>query len=194
MNSKRCRQCGQVKPLTEFVFNPTRDPLKYAYDSTDPTDPRNYRPRCSICEVTNRTEPKNDRRERHKARDTRARHARRFEIPIDEMEHYYGWALDLIEADIITVRDQGCERCRVVKGGQVVYNYIPRSLDEIHIDIIDPTEPPFYGVNTQVTCGTCNRRKGSKSQHRHDIEEAERQAIAKRADRPGQLSLFSGLE
>lgn len=189
MKVKRCRGCGETKLLREFVFNP-RTTVSYAYDTTNRDDPRNYRPRCSICEITNRTESKSDRRERHKARDTRARHARRFGIPIYEMEHYYGWDLDRIESDIIAVRDKGCLRCRIVEKGVVIFNYIPDGLDDIHIDILDPTEPPFYGVNAAAVCATCNLHKGSRSLLRHAIEEAERQAIARRANRLGQLSLF----
>jgi hypothetical protein len=172
---KRCRQCGQIKPLTEFVRT---GKSSYAYD-----DPRAHKPRCSICEITNRTVPKADRRERHKARDTRARHARKFGISLDDMEQFYGWELDRIEADIIAVATTVCPDCNVA----------PLGLADIHIDIRDPTEPPFYGVNTRVVCSTCNRRKGPRSEMRRAIEEAERQAIVRRASRPKppqQLGLF----
>jgi hypothetical protein len=172
---KRCSQCRQVKPLTEFVRRGRS--VSYAYDTDDP---RAYRPRCSVCEITNRTEPKRDRRARHKARDTRARHARKFGIAIEEMEHFYGWDLDRIEHDILAVLDGVCPDC----------NEQPQNLADIHIDIRDPREPPFYGVNTRVVCATCNRRKGPISELRRACEEAERQAIARRAIRPGQLSLF----
>jgi hypothetical protein len=186
---KRCRQCRQVKPLTEFVANPRKDLLD-ASNKSDVTDPRNYRPRCSVCEITNRTEPKNDRRERHKARDTRRRHAERFGIPQAELEDYHGWQLDPMEADIIEIRDHGCRRCRVIEGGVVVYNYTPSGLDDIHLDIIDPNEPPFYGINTEWVCATCNLRKGPRTAMRLRIEQAEREAKARRANRPGQLALF----
>jgi hypothetical protein len=97
------------------------------------------------------------------------------------MEHHYGWELDRIEADILALLEGDCPGCHEPVQG----------LPDIHIDIRDPDEQPFYGVNTRALCATCNRRKGPKSEMRHAIEEAERQAIARRRQEPtiGQLSL-----
>ncbi|HKE66807.1 MAG TPA: hypothetical protein VKB59_19450 [Micromonosporaceae bacterium] len=171
---RRCKQCGEIKPLEDFV--------------RDQHSRGGYRPRCALCEIKNRTEDKRDRRERHKARTTRARHARKFDIAIDELEDHYGWTLDAIEAAIICCYINGCppsddgETC-----GQPV-----RNLDDVTVDIIDPTQPPFWGVNTRVICATCNRKKGRRSVLQRQIEEAERQAIARRKVAPRQLNLFEG--
>jgi hypothetical protein len=170
--AKRCPQCGKTKPLEEFVRNPTA------------ADGR--RKRCAICEVTNPTEPKRDRRERHKARDTRSRHARKYGHTIAHMETYYGWDLDRIETDILTVRDHGCPRC-----GEPV-----QGLPDIHVNIRKPTAPPFYGANTRVVCATCNKLQGPGEELDLDIADAERLAIARELERrpvdpkTGTLSLF----
>jgi len=88
------------------------------------------------------------------------------------MERFYGWELDRIEADILQVRDQGCPTC-----GHPVLN-----LPDIHVDIRDPTLPPFYGVNAGPICATCNTRKGPQTQLAMDCAEAERQAIARTSE------------
>lgn len=177
---KRCRQCGAVKQLTEFRRNSTNTRRSYVYDIQDP---RGYRPRCAICEITTITEAKIDDPYRHKARDTRRHHARRFGIPLKELDEHYGWGIDVIAADIQKTFETVCQKCKqnTVRGRRWV-------LSEVHIGIEDPTHPPFYGANTRVVCQTCNLRQQRKSSVQMACEEAELQAIARRAHpQPGQL-------
>lgn len=160
--TKQCPQCGQTKPIDKFVRNP---------DSPD-----GHRRLCAVCETTNRTEAKRDRRARVSAANRRREHARRFGIPVKVLEHRYGWTLDKMEGALLRVLANGCppEDHRDEGCGEPV-----SGLHDIHIDITDPDEPPYWGVNTRTVCQSCHRPKGHRSLKRMQIDQAEREAIVR---------------
>ena len=182
---KKCRQCGEIRPLAEFVRNAHGRGLSAA-------NPSGYRARCYVCESQKRTEAKTDSRERHKARDTRRRHAARLAaspyapnwprpIDLDSLTEFYGWTNDLVEAELRRAVEVGvCEGC----GDRYA---LPAKGDgplaDVQVDILDPAKAPFWGVNTRVVCGTCNRQKGRTSALDMALAAAERRALMAEAAR-----------
>lgn len=180
---KRCKQCGEVKPLAEFVRNAHGRGLAI-------TNPNGRRARCFICESHNRTEDKRDARERHKARSTRRSHAARLAdsphadrwarpVTLESLTEFYGWTNDAVEADIVEAVEAGvCGSCGhpfdIRPGG---------ALGDVQVDILDPTRPPFWRTNTRVVCATCNRQKGGVSAHDMALQDAERRALVLEAER-----------
>lgn len=90
---------------------------------------------------------------RRKAGDCRKNHARRYGYPADELTDHYGWRLDRIVADMLAALGAPCPCC-----GRTC-----DTLGELHVDVIDATYAPWYGLNTRVICGTCNRSKGTRT-------------------------------
>jgi len=147
---KRCIECKQVKSENEFSLNGVR------------CAQHRLRSRCSLCEQTKR-----DKVDIfiQKARDTRRRHAERLDIATAVLEAKYGWTLERLVHDAKHHWENGCVDCGIA------FQKMPgMGLSELTLDITNPREPPYYGINTRWICNGCNRRKGRKSPDRYGAE------------------------
>jgi hypothetical protein len=119
--------------------------------------------RCRLCRLTGRTEAKNGSgRFRIKAQSAIDGHAvklvRKGLIQSKrELMEKYGWNVTDMAHDMEHAFKNGCPECRELFGNMA------NGLADLTIDIVDPKQPPYYGLNTRLFCMTCNRVKGQMS-------------------------------
>lgn len=94
-----------------------------------------------------------------KARNARSRHAEKFVqagviAAKADLEQEFGWELDRMAHEADHTYKNGCPYCAIpfaeMSGGD---------LSNLTIDIVVPTQPPYWGVNARWVCKTCNRKK-----------------------------------
>lgn len=105
------------------------------------------------CEQTTRDERKQRDRMLQKIRDTTSRHARKFGITRERLMHHYGWTVEKLKSDALEHYERkGCSYCEkaFLKG---------QTMNDLTLDIVDPTKEPFYSFNVKWICNACNRMK-----------------------------------
>lgn len=109
---------------------------------------------CRHCQNDNRIEARKKDRWKHKAIDTRRRHARHFGLSVDDMIHKHGWYTDVIADEMEKNYKNGCPECHDS------YSNMANGYRDLTVDIWDPRIEPGYGSNTRLMCNTCNQEKG----------------------------------
>lgn len=112
---------------------------------------------CKGCEQTARDAVKLRDRWRPKVGDCIRRHARRLDLEPDVLRHEYGWDITRMAHDAEHTYENWCPYCAQP------FALMDHGLADITLDIFDPSQPPYYGVNTRWICATCNREKGRTS-------------------------------
>lgn len=105
------------------------------------------------CEQTARDERKQRDRMLQKIRDTIRRHARKLGVTRDRLMHHYGWTVEKLRQDALDHYERkGCGYCdkAFLKGA---------TMNDLTLDIVDPTAEPFYTFNVKWICNACNRMK-----------------------------------
>jgi hypothetical protein len=112
---------------------------------------------CRACEQDVRDARKRDNRWATKARSTTKRHADRLGIQRDDMVVVYGWDAKRLAHEAEHAYGNGCGYC-----GHP-YISMGHGFQDITLDVIDRSRPPYYRSNTKWCCQTCNRKKGTLS-------------------------------
>ena len=149
-----CRRCGGEFALTFFRISRVLD-----ISST-----KRRRVICIGCEQTERDTAKSRDRWRDKIRSTIRNHARKYinrglAADIAEFVSTFGWHLDDMKHDAEHVYKNGCQVCHRL------FSSMEHGLADLTLDVINPTEPPYYISNTKWICRTCNREKGRTPPH-----------------------------
>jgi hypothetical protein len=110
---------------------------------------------CVPCEETAVDQHKQQNRWTVKARDTIRRHAQRLDIDKTKLIEVYGWDPKLLAHDMQHAYKNGCRYCHEL------YSTMPHGLSDITLDIIRPSEEPYYAINCTWCCQTCNRAKSN---------------------------------
>lgn len=141
---------------------------------------------CVVCLQTDGDESKALNRFLVKARSTIARHARKYGMTPADFMAKYNWSVGQLAHDMEFQWGNGCSYCH----GR--YQKMEHGLQAMTVDIMDRQAPPYYGTNTKLCCGTCNKAKGKMPLRQWGI----RLAIFKRVlrwraehSRPKQLEL-----
>lgn len=152
-----CKRCGTTYygDEIEAMFttrNETKNSKKYTSSNLV----------CNACLLTARTEAKLVNRFIAKAKNTFKHHAKAFmEVRKDrpawitapaELADRFLWDVARIAHDMEHAWQNGCE-C-----GQK-FQEMPNGLHDLTVDIINPADPPYWGLNTRFICTTCNRKK-----------------------------------
>jgi hypothetical protein len=141
------------------------------------------RRRCKLCYLSGRTEEKyGPGRFRVKAQSAIGTHTpklvRKGLIQSKrELIEKYGWNVAEMAHDIEHAFKNGCPECRELFGT------MPNGLADVTLDIVDPKQPPYYGVNTRWFCMTCNRIKGQMSSEQWGAEGRWRREWRKQQER-----------
>jgi hypothetical protein len=111
------------------------------------------RARCIGCEQEARDARKQANRWVVKARDTIRRHARKYGLSVSEFSNRYAWTAQRIAHDFQHAFDNTCPYC------WRRYIDMPVGFANVTIDIRNREEEPFYHINTERCCPTCNTEK-----------------------------------
>lgn len=149
-----CRECGGCFDLEGgFAINH----LRY----TRITHLRSgRRAACIRCEQEARDAAKRANRWLIKARDTLARHTRRYNelhdtsLTATQFSHKFLWVPSRIAHDMKHAYDNTCMYC------WHPYSEMPSGIASVTIDIRDRNLDPSYHTNVCVCCNTCNTEKG----------------------------------
>jgi hypothetical protein len=114
---------------------------------------------CMGCESKKADETKRGNRFRSKAGSTLRRHGERYikqglVNSIQDFAEKFGWDINKIEHQLRHDYSNGCLEC-----GDP-YAAMGHGLYDITVDIINPSNAPYWGINTRLICQTCNRKKG----------------------------------
>jgi hypothetical protein len=120
-----------------------------------------YRHRaCIRCEQNRRDATKKANRWLIKARDTLARHTRRYNEKHDtrltaaQFSKRFFWVPARIAHDMKHAHENTCMYC------WQPYEEMPSGLAAVTVDIRDRSGDPFYHTNVGICCNTCNTEKG----------------------------------
>jgi hypothetical protein len=108
---------------------------------------------CIGCEQDRRDAAKRLNRWRQKAKDTRDRHARKLGFSVAELRDVYGWELHRMAHEAEHAYSNGCRYCG--EGFHTMHH----GLGDITLDIVNTNDPPYYAVNCNWCCVTCNVEK-----------------------------------
>ncbi len=121
--------------------------------------------RCRGCEQDESDKRKRARRSLKKAETAIRTHCHRYNarngtsLEPKEFALKFGWDKYRMAHEIEHVHANGCPVC----GDS--FAEMGHGLRDVTIDIIDPTSPPVYGVNTRWICHTCNIEKQCTPMH-----------------------------
>jgi hypothetical protein len=133
---------------------------------------RNRRLVCIGCEIDRRTERVRADRWMEKARTTLAHHAQAWSlIHRDELWQHeqrkrltprefagrFGWKLPEMAHDAEHTYVNRCYYCRTP------FETMGHGLADLSLDIINPSQSPYYATNCRWACLTCNREKSTLS-------------------------------
>jgi hypothetical protein len=118
----------------------------------------NRRAICVGCELTARTEAKVHDRPFEKAKRTIESHAVKYvkqglAANKGDFVRRYRWDAKRMAYEIQHAHENTCAYC------WQPYAEMEHGLADVTLDIVNPQEPPWYGLNTQWCCQTCNREK-----------------------------------
>lgn len=154
--TRTCRRCGGSYPET-FFRN-----VGHASNRLDISSRKHRSAVCLGCTQTSQDTKKAVDRLPIKARDTIRHHARvlvaRGKVQsTSELVDRYGWSQFQLAHDIQHSYKNGCPYC------QRPFSEMGHGLNDIQLDIVDPSKPPNYRTNTRWVCQTCNRMKSNTS-------------------------------
>jgi hypothetical protein len=114
---------------------------------------------CDGCLPKARDKTKQANRWLVKAASTARRHAKKYidkglATSVEGFCKKFKWFKDKIAHALEYASGNGCQEC-----GRK-FSTMGNGLSDITIDIIDREKLPFFGLNTRIICGTCNREKG----------------------------------
>lgn len=148
-----CKKCG-----TTYYG----DEVEAMFVVTDWKGYTKSNPTCNACLLTARTEAKIVNRFVAKAKSTFRHHAKAFMEEREnrpawisapaELADRFSWDVNRIAQDMEHAWQGSCE-C-----GQR-FEDMPNGTHDLTVDIINPKEPPHWGINTRFLCTTCNRKK-----------------------------------
>jgi hypothetical protein len=144
MALKECAKCGGIFEAEVFFH---RNILRYAYRKSG------RHPICIGCEQSARDEAKAIDRWPAKIRATINLHARRLHTTAIALAQEFGWNPGRMIHDAKHAYENGCCYC-----GQR-FKEMGHGLNDLTLDIVNPTDPPFYYTNVRWACMTCNREK-----------------------------------
>jgi hypothetical protein len=110
---------------------------------------------CIGCELSARNDPTPEARALRKARNSLAHHADKYEMPPKDFARRYGWDAERMAHDLTHALENTCVYC------WEPYGAMAHGLDDITLDVIDPTKEPYYHTNVQWCCRTCNQEKST---------------------------------
>jgi hypothetical protein len=144
---QRCQRCGITYParLVSRAFRQFTRPSGdgYIYHI------------CRPCEQTAHDNAKQADRFAAKARDALRRHAARLGITKADLTARYGWEVGHMAEEARQTYAGSCPYCFAA------FDLMGHGLQDLTLDIVDRTQPPYYRTNTRWVCQTCNRAKGS---------------------------------
>jgi hypothetical protein len=149
LQAKRCMECGTVyfgDEVNAMFATVTVGLDRRVYPKTT----------CNPCRLTKRTQVKSQNRFVAKARDTIRRHTVRLSQWVSstgDLADRFGWEVKRVAHDMEHAWKNGCPDC-----GNL-FSTMVHGLGDLSVDIIDPANPPFWGINTRIMCITCNRKK-----------------------------------
>ena len=154
--------------------------------------------RCKCCEQNRRDAAKTGvGRFLKKAQNAFGHHARSFlhagKIKSrEELRAKYGWDVRVMAHDLEHKFSNGCHYCHRL------YRTMANGLSSITLDIVDVKKEPYYAVNANWCCESCNREKQDMSpeewaEHLLNWERAERARARIAAMDPFADSLLEGL-
>lgn len=124
---------------------------------------------CNPCKLTARTQEKEVSRFLVKARNTIKGHAKKWSKADDPAQRWVSSVAELIDRflwnDVRIAHDMehawqnGCADC------ERKFQDMPGGIHDLTLDIIDRSQPPYYGTNTRFVCTTCNRKKSKTPAH-----------------------------
>ncbi len=121
---------------------------------------------CIACEQDARDAAKAtlDGRWRAKVRDSIRRHAKKAVDRgllrcTDEIETLWGWDRERLIHEGQHAYENGCSYC----GGN--YEAMGHGLQDITLDVVDPSAPWYFPTNVRWCCQTCNREKSTTPPH-----------------------------
>lgn len=127
---------------------------------------------CNVCRIEARTAKKQRDRFLVKAENTTSKHAKKFGLAVSMLRSELGW--HRLAQDMRSAFEQSCPEC----------NHPYRNLDDLTIDISDPTRDPFYPENATLMCRTCNTSKAKTPRHLYDARKRfERKWQQRKAER-----------
>jgi len=149
-----CRRCGTTYYGDEVqaMFAQRTDRQKYT----------NVNSVCNPCLLTARTNAKLVNRFITKAKSTFNHHAKGFMEPRKDRPAWIAASVELADRFLWDIPRMSHDMEHAWQGvcecGQR-FQDMPNGLHDLTIDIINPVEPPYWGMNTRFICTTCNRKK-----------------------------------
>jgi hypothetical protein len=152
-DSFRCKRCGIEYPEAFYRISRVLNILSTRRSLV-----------CRGCENTAHDQAKEKDRWAVKVRSTIRNHAKKYidrglVQSVDEFVERFGWYVDDMKHDAEHVYKNGCHVCRRA------FASMAHGLGDLTLDIVNPSEQPFYLSNTKWICRTCNREKGRTSPH-----------------------------
>ena len=108
---------------------------------------------CIGCEQEKRDAEKRKDRWPAKIRDMIRSHAERLKISVRELREDFGWEFDRMLHEAQHAYANGCAYCGYP------FKLMGNGLSDLTLDIVNPTDPPYYATNVRWVCATCNREK-----------------------------------
>ena len=142
LQAKRCMECGTVyfgDEVNAMFATVTVGLDRRVYPKTT----------CNPCRLTKRTQVKSQNRFVAKARDTIRRHTVRLSQWVSstgDLADRFGWEVKRVAHDMEHAWKNGCPDC-----GNL-FSTMVHGLGDLSVDIIDPANPPFWGINTRIMC------------------------------------------
>lgn len=153
---KTCRECWTTYE---------DDEIEVMFTSWSRVDKNSYQHHtCNGCKQKGRDEEKERRRSTAKARNTLYTHADKYiEKGLAESRKDFArkfrWDVQQMAHDIDYAFGNGCPYCRKN------FADMANELFNVTLDIINPGDLPYYGINTRWCCATCNREKSKTPPH-----------------------------
>lgn len=144
---KKCKRCG-YEADEEAFFRQNRKKLFGQVYVTE-------RATCIGCELTARNDPTPEARALRKVRNSIAHHAEKWGMTPKAFSVRFGWEPERMVYDVLHTAENTCVYC------WFMYQEMGHGLDDISLDIIDPSKDPYYYTNVQWCCRTCNTEKSS---------------------------------
>jgi hypothetical protein len=115
---------------------------------------------CKGCERTYHDKHKRKFRPDYKARGAIRTHGKKL---VDrgiisntkELETIYGWNVKTMAHELEHTYSNGCPVCHDS------FKSMGNGYSDCTLDIKDPRQKPYYGINTQWICSSCNKAKGT---------------------------------
>ena len=150
--ARKCKTCKKVFVGQDRVGN------CFGIDVRGGRGQPGLKPTCRKCESILAIANRRARPQRRKAWASLTNHARRLgKMSTDRFRQLYGWTVDIIEGALVDAwRNNLCPYC----GNAIHGPGQDETYGLMHVDVMNPSQPPFWGGNTRIVCAPCNNRKG----------------------------------